>query len=60
MFFFGTNATKTVPQSIPTPYTACVSKCPTAAVCSKTNEHTTSADCGTCHDGSTTDKIYLK
>lgn len=60
MFFFGTNAIKTTVQTIPVPYTACVSKCPTARVCSIKNEHTTDADCGTCHDGNTTDKVYLR
>lgn len=60
MFFFGTNGITVSTQTIPTPYTACVSKCPTAAVCSLTNQHTTSDDCGTCHDGSTTTKVYLK
>lgn len=60
MFFFGTDATVTVPQAITAPYTACVSKCPTATVCSITNGHTTTADCGTCHDGTTTGKVYLQ
>lgn len=62
MFFFGTNGINTTTQSIPSSYTACVSKCPTVAVCSKTNPnaHITNADCGTCHDGSTTDRVYLK
>jgi hypothetical protein len=60
MFFFGTNGITTTVQTIPTPYTACVSKCPTAAVCSITNGHTTNADCGTCHNNSTTDKVYLR
>jgi hypothetical protein len=60
MFFFGTNGTTVTPQTIPTPYTACVSKCPTSAVCSETNKHTTSDDCGSCHDGYTTSKVYLK
>jgi len=60
MFFFGTNGITVTTQAIPTPYTACVSKCPTAAVCSLINQHTTSDDCGTCHDGSTTSKVYLQ
>ncbi len=60
MFFFGTNAIKTTVQTIPTPYTACVSKCPTAELCSITNGHTTDADCGTCHDGSTEKSVYLR
>ena len=60
MFFFGTNGITVTTQTIPTPYTACVSKCPTAAVCSLTNQHLTGDDCGTCHDGSTTTKVYLK
>jgi hypothetical protein len=60
MFFFGTNAAVTVPQALTAPYTACVSKCPTEKVCSIPNGHTTTADCGSCHDGSTADKVYLQ
>ncbi|MBN2197447.1 MAG: carboxypeptidase regulatory-like domain-containing protein [Polyangiaceae bacterium] len=60
MFFFGTVGTTTTAQAIPTPYTACVSKCPTSEICSLENQHTTDADCGTCHNGTTTGKVYLR
>jgi hypothetical protein len=59
MFFFGTNGINTTAQTIPVPYTACVSKCPTATLCSETNKHTTNADCGTCHDTYTEKSVYL-
>lgn len=50
MFFFGTVATVSVPQIIPLPYTACVSKCP-LTICSITNGHTTAENCqaSQCH-----------
>jgi hypothetical protein len=60
MFFFGTNGINTTVQAIPVPYTACVSKCPTSRLCSVTNGHTTNADCGTCHDASIDDNVYLR
>ncbi len=60
MFFFGTVGSTTTAQAIPVPYTACVSKCPTSEICSLPNQHTTDADCGTCHDTWTTDKVYLR
>jgi hypothetical protein len=59
MFFFGTVGINTTAQEIPAPYTACVSKCPTSEICSLPNEHTTDADCGTCHDSYTEDPVYL-
>ncbi|HEY5958078.1 MAG TPA: hypothetical protein VIV60_16055, partial [Polyangiaceae bacterium] len=59
MFFFGTVGPTSVGKDYGAPYTACVSKCP-LKVCSANNEHTNSDDCVTCHDGSTTGKIYLK
>jgi hypothetical protein len=58
MYFFGRNGITAVPESLPTPYTPCVSKCPTGTICSPT-QHTTNADCGTCH-GWTRDKLYLR
>jgi hypothetical protein len=60
MFFFGTPGTNTTAQQIPTPYTACVSKCPTPELCSLPNSHTTDADCGTCHDTYTEASVYLQ
>jgi len=60
MFFFGTVGSTTTAQAIPFPYTACVSKCPTSEICSLPNQHTTDADCGTCHDTWTTGKVYLR
>jgi len=60
MFFFGTVGTTTTARQIPTPFTACVSKCPTSEICSLPNEHTTDADCGTCHDTYTEPPVYLQ
>ena len=60
MFFFGTVGITTTAQAIPTPYTACVSKCPTSEICSLPNEHITDADCGTCHDTYTESPVYLQ
>jgi hypothetical protein len=60
MFFFGTYGQTTTADEIPTGYIACVSKCPTSAVCSAPGSHPTGDDCGTCHNGSTTGKVYLR
>ena len=59
MFFIGTISDTITPTPLSAPYTACISKCP-LTVCSTTNGHTTTDDCVTCHDGSTTSKVYLK
>lgn len=59
MFFFGTPGTKTTTIDIPTPYTACVSKCPIGTICSKELEHTTDDDCAKCHDTFTEGRVYL-
>jgi hypothetical protein len=59
MFFIGSITDTVTATPFSAPYTACVSKCP-LTVCSITNGHTTSDDCGTCHDGYTTTKVYLK
>jgi hypothetical protein len=60
MFFFGSTGQKVTTKQIQTPYTACVSKCPTQEICSNPDEHTTDDDCAVCHDTYTTDKIYLR
>jgi hypothetical protein len=59
MYFFGRNDVITTPESLSPPFTPCVSKCPIGTICSPT-EHTTTADCGTCHDTYTRDKQYLR
>lgn len=58
MLFFGTVSDSPTTQTLTSPYTACVSKCP-QTICSITNGHSTTDDCGTCHNGSTTGKLYL-
>lgn len=59
MFFFGTVGSTSIAKDYPAPYTACVSKCP-LKVCSTSNGHTNADDCISCHDGTTTSKIYLQ
>lgn len=44
-------------ETIEAPYVACVSKCPDT-VCSKSTDHPSVADCGTCH-GVTASQIHL-
>jgi len=59
MFFLGTNGLEVTTQTLTAPYTVCVSRCPTSRLCSLTNGHVTTDDCGRCHDGLTEDNVYL-
>jgi hypothetical protein len=56
MFFLGDYGTKTTTIPLTAPYTACVSKCP-KTVCSDAGTHTTTDNCGTCHNDQ--QRIYL-
>ena len=59
MFFLGTrNGATGTPFTLNAPYTTCVSKCPKMVCSSGTTNHTTAADCSTCHDSS--NRIYLQ
>ncbi|HMA97729.1 MAG TPA: hypothetical protein VKP30_33820 [Polyangiaceae bacterium] len=53
----GSNGMFVVREPISAPYVACVSKCPDMR-CSKSSDHPSTDDCGTCH-GVTTNKIQL-